>query len=194
MSKKFKLSNAEVSALIKGASVDFPKYTTQLMNLANQNAQGTRPKVVGQMSELIQEFEGRTLGEWEAWYKQWHPGAIDQATERIYGMIDNLRSAMDKVDRNLVRSWVEDLVILKTYTGLRFQEAILKKVAELKGMSCRFATPDEESKGIDGYIGYIPVSVKPLSYKTKSALAEEISVQMIFYEKKKDGIVMYFDL
>ena len=31
----------------------FPKYTTQLMNLANQTAQGTRPKVVGQMSELF---------------------------------------------------------------------------------------------------------------------------------------------
>ncbi len=29
---------------------EFPKYTTQLMNLANLNAQGTRPKVVGQLS------------------------------------------------------------------------------------------------------------------------------------------------
>lgn len=44
---------------------EFPKYTTQILNLANQNAQATRPKVVGQMSELIKEFTGRTLEEWE---------------------------------------------------------------------------------------------------------------------------------
>jgi hypothetical protein len=36
--------------------------------LANQNAQGTRPKVVGQMSELIKEFPGKDVAEWEEWY------------------------------------------------------------------------------------------------------------------------------
>lgn len=35
---------------------DFPKYTSQLINWANQNAQRTRPVVVGQMSELFPEF------------------------------------------------------------------------------------------------------------------------------------------
>ena len=45
----------EFSTIVSGDSFDFPKYTTQLINLANQNAQGTRPKVVGQMSELITE-------------------------------------------------------------------------------------------------------------------------------------------
>jgi hypothetical protein len=40
----------------------------QLLNLANQNAQGTRPKIVGQMSELIEQFGGKSLDEWERWY------------------------------------------------------------------------------------------------------------------------------
>lgn len=44
---------------------EFPRYTTQLMNLANQNSGGTRPRIVGQMSELIQQFAGQTLKEWE---------------------------------------------------------------------------------------------------------------------------------
>lgn len=34
----------------------FPQYTSQLINWANQNAQGTRPKVVGQMSELFPAY------------------------------------------------------------------------------------------------------------------------------------------
>ena len=55
--------------IAKGLSIPvmaFPKDTVQFINLANQNAQGTKPKVVGQMSELIQEFKGMTLEEWTA--------------------------------------------------------------------------------------------------------------------------------
>ena len=37
---------------ITGETKTFPKYTTQIINLANQNAQGTRPQVVGKMSNL----------------------------------------------------------------------------------------------------------------------------------------------
>jgi len=51
----FKIKNGELIKEISGEAKQFPKYTTQLINLANQNAQGTRPKVVGQLSELIQE-------------------------------------------------------------------------------------------------------------------------------------------
>jgi hypothetical protein len=60
---KIRIANTEVQELLSGKSYDFPKYTTQIMNLANQNAQGTRPKNVGQMSDLIQDFEGKTLEE-----------------------------------------------------------------------------------------------------------------------------------
>ena len=52
--KKLKMRNEEITQLLDADVVSFPKYATQLINLANQNAQGTRPEVVGQMSELIQ--------------------------------------------------------------------------------------------------------------------------------------------
>ena len=42
-----KIKNEELIQELIGETKDFPKYTTQLMNLANQNAQGTRPRVVG---------------------------------------------------------------------------------------------------------------------------------------------------
>jgi hypothetical protein len=51
--------------------------------------------------------------------------------------------------------WVRDLVLVKTFIGLKFREAILRKGAELKGMDWRFSSPEEESKGIDGFIGDI---------------------------------------
>ena len=54
--KKFKISNDEVAGLSNAPRYEFPKYVTQVINLVNSNAGGTRPKVVGQMSELIKEF------------------------------------------------------------------------------------------------------------------------------------------
>jgi len=191
---KVKILNNEVQEILAGERIDFPKYTTQITNLANQNAQGTRPRIVGQMSELIQEFDGKTLQEWKSWYIKRMPDAIDNATNKIYPMIENLKEAITKVDKNLVRRWVEDLTIIKTFTGLKFQGAILAKVAEIKGTRYRLANPAEESKGIDGYIGDVPVSIKPITYKIKTSLSEKIDVPIIFYDKKKDGISIEFDL
>jgi hypothetical protein len=143
---------------------------------------------VGQMSELIQEFQGKTLREWEEWYLKRKPDAIRNATEKILLKLKELKNALNKIDRATVEQWVRDLVIVKTFAGLRFQEAILKKGAAIKGTNYRLAEPDEESKGIDGYIGGIPVSIKPHTYEVKSALPERIETKMIYYRKIDDGI------
>ena len=190
---KIKIPNAEVQHLLTEKEISFPRYTTQLMNLANSNAQGTRPKIVGQMSDLIQEFEGKTFEEWAIWYQEKYPDAIEGATEKILLMIDNLKKAIELIDQDLIHQWVEDLVLNKTFSGLKFQEAILKKVAEFKESTYKFSTKEEESKGIDGYIDLLPISIKPITYKGKLQLSENISANMIFYDKKKDSLVIEFD-
>ncbi len=95
---------------------------------------------------------------------------------------------MNIIDRKMVDQWVRDLVVVKTFAGLRFQEAILKKGAEIKRTNYRLSEPDEESKGIDGYIGDIPVSIKPHTYEVKAALPEQIDIKIIIYRKIDDGI------
>lgn len=183
-----KISNKELIEELVGAALDFPRYTTQILNLANQNAQGTRPRVVGQLSELIQECPEKTYEGWKEWYLKKHPEAIKNATEKIHGMVEKLKEAIQQIDESMVRAWVEDLVLEKTFVGLRFQEAVLKKVAALKEVDYRLASPTEEAKGVDGFIGKIPVSIKPTTYKTKKALPEEIKAKTIFYEKVKSGL------
>ena len=116
------------------------------------------------------------------------PDAIRNATEKILLKLKELKNALNKIDRATVEQWVRDLVIVKTFAGLRFQEAILKKGAEIKGTNYRLAEPDEESKGIDGFIGDIPVSIKPHTYEVKSALPEHIETKIIYYSKIDDGI------
>jgi len=188
MRTKVKITNEEIKELLGVKSFEFPKYSTQIINLANQNAQGTRPAVVGQMSDLIQEFSGKSIKEWEEWYLKQHPDAIQKATEKITGMIENFRNVMNKIDRELIENWVRDLVIIKTFVGLRFQEAILSKVANLLKTDYRLATLEEESQGIDGYIGNVPISIKPETYKTKKSLRENIKAKFIYYQKVKDGV------
>lgn len=98
------------------------------------------------------------------------------------------KNSLNKIDRTTVEEWVRDLVVVKTFAELRFQEAILKKGAELKGTNYKFAEPEQESKGIDGYIANIPVSIKPETYKGKASLPEKIDVRIIYYRKIDDGI------
>ena len=185
---EFKIKADEIRKLMEIEAPEFPKYATQIINLANQNSQATRPKVVGQMSELIKEFTGRTLEEWEEWYLKRYPESIDIATRKILEMVDNFREVINQIDENMIRQWVRNLVVIKTFIGLRFQEAVLKKTAEKFDTNYRLSTPEEESKGIDGYVGNIPISLKPITYQYKKMLAEKIEVDLIYYEKQKDGL------
>ncbi|MDP2898450.1 MAG: MjaI family restriction endonuclease [bacterium] len=185
---KIKLSFDEMRDILEAPAPSFPKYVAPLLNLANQYAQGTRPKVVGQMSELIQDFQGRTVEEWRAWYLRRYPEAIQAATKKILDMLRRLQTAMESIDSDAVRRWVEDLVIFKTFVGLRFQEAILKRVAALRKTSYRLSEPHEEAKGIDGFVGDRPVAIKPETYRTKPGLSETIESEIIFYKKTKNVI------
>lgn len=103
-------------------------------------------------------------------------------------MVDNFKTVISQIDREMIENWVKDLVIIKTFIGLKFQEAILSKTAAIFNTAYKLSTPEDESKGIDGYIGNVPVSIKPETYKSKKSLSEKIDVKFIFYKKVKDGI------
>lgn len=190
----FTIKNEELSALNGSLTPNFPKYTSQLINWANQNAQGTRPKVVGQLSDLFPDYQKEageiTLNGWRKWYTERYPGAIDAATDKIFGQMEHLKTAIQLIDREMIRTWVEDLVITKTYHGLYVQRAILAKIADMRNTDYRLAKPEEESLGIDGYVGNTAYSVKPDSYQTMDRLPEAIPVKMIYYTKKKSGLVI----
>lgn len=171
--------------------VVFPKYTTQIINLANQNAQGTRPSVVGQMSELFPLYKNTSdnpsLEGWKEWYLKEHPDAIDKAADKIMAQIENLKEAIQLIDRAMVKKWVTDLVINKTCMGLYYQQVILAYLAERNQTKWRLANPDEEAKGIDGYVGSQAYSIKPESYKMMDRLPETFHIAMIYYSVSANG-------
>lgn len=191
---KFNISNAELSALNDITNPEFPKYTSQLINWANQNAQGTRPKIVGQLSDLFPEYQASTynvaISDWKEWYTEKYPGAIEEATDKIFNQVENLKEAIKLIDKSMVRKWVEDLVISKTFSGMYVQRAILAKISDMRKEPFRLASPEEESKGIDGDVGDTAYSIKPVTYKTMGRLSESIDIKMIYYSKKKSGLLV----
>lgn len=190
----FTIKNEELAEYNKSDAPQFPKYTSQLINWANQNAQGTRPKVVGQLSDVFPAYQKETgavsIEGWENWYLNQYPHAIDEATEKIFAQVENLKGAIGQIDKEMVRRWVKDLVITKTYNGLYVQEAILARIAGARGIPYRMAAAAEEAQGIDGYVGDTAYSIKPSSYKTMNRLPEEIPVKMVYYTKKKTGLLI----
>jgi len=190
---------------------EFPKYTTQIMNLASGNAGATRPRAVGQMSELFPEYineakansEEISVDAWSEWYlekrnKEGETDTVEKAVKKVLSAVDDLRGAIDLIDEELVTKWVEDLLYNKTYNGLYVQEAIFKFLAMKNKTTYRMATPEEEAKNIDGFLGEgeneVAYQIKSDTYlATKRSLMEEIPVKIISYEKKKQGLKIYVE-
>lgn len=195
--KKYKIKNEKIYAYNDIEIPVFPKYVTQIINLVSGTAQGTRPSVVGQLSELFPEYvkeakkknEKITIEGWKEWYLTKLPDAIENSTRKIALMMQQYKRAMESIDYNSIKKWVEDLVFNKTFNGLFFQDVIISYLGDIEKKPSRLSTPQEESKGIDGYVGEKPYSIKPTTYKNESKhLMEIIEAYMVYYEKKKDGL------
>lgn len=178
--------------------IDFPKYTTQLLNPANRFAQSTRDDVVGNMSELIDEFRKKhpegTFEDWVDFYFEEYDGEqrIEDATEQMYPMVQKMKEAFEQVDREMTYDFVRDLVLFKTYEGFDIQEAILRKLGEKFGAETRRATAEEEKQGIDGYIGDQPVQIKAETYKDN--LQDDFGVPIVYYDENKSNKAMTVDI
>ena len=189
---KKKIPSKSIDVLNDRPKSEYPTYTSDFMNYSNRYSHATRKENVGNMSQLFPQFlkesEDKSLESWKKWYLDKHPDVIEEATNKAYTKLQQMVEAVLKIDRELVGRYVEDLIIDKTYYGLYHQKTILAYLAKLSKMSYRLATPEEESKGIDGYVGDTAYSVKPVSYKNMTHLQEKIPVKMVYYVKTSDGL------
>ena len=169
-------------------------YIGSVINLANSFSQATRAKHVGQVSDLIQEYreiaENPSVEGWESFYaSRIGLEKIDIAADKIWEYVKRIRENLNSLNHDDVKNWTKDLVIDKTFAGLQIQLDILEMVSETGEF--RLSTPDEESKGIDGYVDGEPVSIKPNTYKkTIQSGKESIPYRIIFYKNTKRGLVL----
>ena len=178
--------------------VETPKYTTYLLNPAINLSQSNRPDVVGQMSDIIEEFrEEQPDGQFEDWIEYYYTEydgetRLDQATEKAFPMVKKMKEAFEQVDRELTHNYLRDLVLFKTYEGFDIQETILRKLGDMFDRDIEPASAGEESQGIDGYLGDQPLQIKPTTYK--DSLQEEFDVPVVYYDENKTNRAMTVDI
>tara|TARA_Y100001963_G_C6672290_1_gene395689 strand:+ start:151 stop:675 length:525 start_codon:yes stop_codon:yes gene_type:complete len=166
------------------------KYVGTVINNINGFKQSTRPKNVGQLSDMIQEYKDTTdtpsKTGWVEYYDWRCPAAIDTATDKTWEGIQELIVNLQSLTKEDVKDWTKDLIIDKTFDGLFWQEEILRQSS--KTGEYRLATPEEEAKGIDGIVDGEFVSIKPDTYKqTVNSKQENIDVRIIYYKKLSRG-------
>ncbi len=199
---EFRISEEERDRLVADEVEDFPidnpKYTTYLLNPAINLSQSNRPHVVGQMSDIVEEFREKhpegTFEDWVEYYYEEYDGKdrLEEATEMAYPMVEKMRDAFEQIDEEMTHNYLRDLVLFKSYEGFDIQEAVLRKLGELYDEEITPATAEDESKGIDGYIGDQPVQVKPATYKDN--LQETIDVPIVYYDENKSNKAMRVDI
>lgn len=169
-------------------------YIGSIINLGNSFSQSTRPRNVGQMSELIQEYRDSatepSVGGWKQFYdEKIGKDKIAVASMKIWEYVLRMQENLNSLTEEDVYNWTKDLIIDKTFSGLQIQLDILEMVCDNENY--RLANTEEEAKGIDGFIGDEPVSIKPNTYKkTIQAGKESIPYRIIYYKKTKHGLVI----
>lgn len=169
-------------------------YVGSIINLAGSFSQATRPKNVGQMSDLIQLYRDSdaepSVGGWEQFYdEKIGKSKIKKASETIWEYILRMKENLNQLTEEDVYNWTKDLIIDKTFSGLQLQLDILEMMCD--NGDYRLANSEEEAQGIDGFVNGEPVSIKPHTYKeTIQAGKESIPYRIIYYKKTKHGLVI----
>jgi hypothetical protein len=169
-------------------------YIGSVINLGNSFSQATRPKNVGQLSELIQIFRDsdceHSIGGWEQFYdEKIGKCKIEDASDKIWNYVQRIKENLNRLTKEDVYAWTKDLIIDKTFSGLQLQLDILEMVCD--NGDYRLANSEEEAKGIDGFVNGEPVSIKPHTYKkTIQSGKESIQYRIIYYKQTKNGLVI----
>lgn len=198
-SSKIKID--DVSSANGTQKVSLPKYSSQVINLANGYAKATRPDNVGQVSEDIRQFRddetlpGHSNRDWINWHRKHYPNGIQKATDEAWAKFVKMRKSLNTVRKHDIQKWEEDFVYSKTYDGLMVQNAIIAKIAnEIGSQNFRLSTRDEEKRGIDGFINGKAVQIKSETYDRIGKLHnEEPQCVVVSYTKKGKSILFDYN-
>lgn len=186
-----KLTAKNYKGVAKPNRREWPKYSTQLMNLAGQNSQATRPKHIGSLKETWMAMRSAgiagTLKNWEAYYNKTQGVArLKAAGKKIHEQL--VKMGIEWIDESMCVDYVKEAVYNKTHMGLGGEEMAIEAAANYFGKPFRYSTAQEESQGIDGFIDGKPVQVKPEGSAFKAHVhnhADQSTQLVITYEEKK---------
>jgi hypothetical protein len=158
-------------------SVNYPKYFTTKVNNANSWSQATFKRSIGDLGKLFTKFRNshrsseQTMENWRTYFNTQRPGKLEEAiakTSAKYLEVLQYDVDVDVLSQETlsnIATWMDALIIEKTFIGQMAQVETLSAFAQHNSMKITTATTEEDSMGIDGYVGSVSVSVKPESYR-----------------------------
>ncbi|WP_440769352.1 MjaI family restriction endonuclease [Natronorubrum sp. DTA28] len=193
MANDLQISKDERRRIAVGQELEYPRYTTKIMNLACHTAQATSRGSVGSLDEILKEFEAEypdgTFEDWVDYYDERYNGEVkvQRAAKKTHDMVENMREAVDLITYGMVEQWVEDLILYKSYMGFDAREVIIPKLGNELQVGSRLANPEEMAEGISGYLGEQPIALRSAKHDEGPAMYNETDVPVIYYEETNSG-------
>lgn len=143
----------------------WPKYSTQLLNIAAQNAKAFDKNHLGAVVNAFQKMResGKpgTLSNWESYYNEnFGEERILTAGKKIHDKL--IQMQIHWISLDMCIDYAKEVTYNKTHMGSAGQEMAVEVAAKYFEKEFRWPTIHEDTAlGIDAWIGDIPVQVKP---------------------------------
>ncbi|MBR4052460.1 MAG: MjaI family restriction endonuclease [Alistipes sp.] len=195
---------------INAQDTHIKKYQSEILNLVNKHGRGNDAKIVGMVSQVIKDYRANTDEPSLDGWKQYHQGladirGIDAGVESNWIKFQEMKNAIDLIDKDTIQYWLENLVYNKTFAGLQAQDIVLNDIANRltkeKGdeYSYRNGDSDDEKAQIDGYIiapdnKVCGLQVKSDTYKSHNTIEGIAPVQYVYYNLNANELTYTFNL
>ena len=182
----------------KSKSAYAPKpYVSPILNKINEWARATRPETVGKIASVLFPEYISTKGKhssagWKEYYLREHATEYWAAFYKLKRKFEEVKKSINEVSDKDIQEWLDNILFEKTFEGLYWQEVILRDVAARLDEEFVPSTAEDESVGIDGYIGGKAYSGKPSSYqRSQASQHEKIDATMIYYDDQNEEYLEY---
>lgn len=159
-----KLTAKNFKGVIHRTRREWPKYSTQILNIAAQNCKAFDVKRLGSAKETWLSMRSAkipgTFENWVAFYNATPLSAnIPAQAQKLFDMIQKMQ--IGGITQEMCEDYIKEVIYNKTHMGMAGEEMAVQAVGAHFELPVRFSNAEEEAQGIDGWIGDYPVQVKP---------------------------------
>ncbi|NBP59256.1 MjaI family restriction endonuclease, partial [bacterium] len=107
--------------------------------------------------------------------------------KKLFSMLQKFKDAINSLDEEDCIEYVKEVTYNKSVMGFSYEEIAIETVANYFNLPYRYSTEEEESQGIDGYVGEKPVQVKKSGSAKKNHVrnhANEFKTLVILYDEE----------
>ncbi len=213
--KRKKLKNKIKKAGVADELYPLPKYAAQIFNIISNTGQATRPKVVGQMSEIIPNFINNFYDEkgvypdykdWEQFYLREYVSNYEDGFSKLKEYVSKYEHAMKQILNNeeLAKVWYNKFIFYQNFEGFEFEKIVFEFIKENYGFGkkpfiIRNSTKKEESKNIDFVVANstndrkLLFNSKPSTYSIEAKftnISNEIIIVRYIKDKISDNVLI----